>query len=82
LPSFFRIFPVKPNDLPRQARDNRKENSTKQRFAQVENQPVPEVDFGLVGAGYEPPSVRNTGTFEPFFLYKNDHFAKTGSGQT
>ena len=29
----------------------------------------------------EADSVRENGIFEPF-IYKNEHFAKTGSGQT
>ena len=29
-----------------------------------------------------PVVLRQNGIFEPFIYYKNDHFTKTGSGQT
>jgi hypothetical protein len=52
--------------LPRQARDKHRENTTKKGWW-----------FRRRG----DDSVRENGSFEPF-LYKCDHFTKTGSGQT
>ena len=57
--------------LPRQARDEHKE--TRKRGAASAGWRIPPVLWSVVG--------EENGIFEPF-IYKNEHFTKTGSGQT
>eukprot|EP01046_Picozoa_sp_COSAG06_P015870 COSAG06_NODE_1032_length_11010_cov_13.156448_3_plen_99_part_00 len=77
----FEPFICKNDDLPRQARDKHREENSKNRLAQL-NELAALVDADGDGTitiwefcGAKTP------LFAPF-IYKNDHFTKTGSGQT
>jgi hypothetical protein len=84
--------------VPRQARDNHRESTQNQtRFltgrlreeqlwwlARLENfnQKIPRREVEVIARTVEARcKVRENGIFAPF-IYKNEHFAKTGSGQT
>jgi hypothetical protein len=79
--SFWGKIICKHDDLPRQARDKHREENSKNRLAQL-NELAALVDADGDGTitiwefcGAKTP------LFAPF-IYKNDHFTKTGSGQT